>query len=476
MRTKTIYASEHAVLDSNVYTGGGTDDTVALQAILDKALEYGGVHLIMDGAALITGLRLHSNTTIECLNKDCGFFLKDNSNCAVVENNDLDYLTIQNKNITLLGGTYNHNFRGQLHHVKSPDDKHILGGPKRRKFEDDFDDMIVIAMQFIGVENILIRDITLRNQRAWTMLACNFKHVTIENVIIDLPDKGSGENQDGFHFWGPGQFLTIKNISGDVGDDFIALAPDEHDNVSSITDVLIDNVMLDHADQGIRLLSRDNGRLDRVMIRNVTGIYRSFGFYINAWESGKTCGNFGNIQFENIDLRPEAPNYTYRTPFLFQVGGRIEHLTFRNIQDHYSEHQRVLFEFSSPFYTWKQDECRTHIDELTIDGFTMLQKNVLSISPILIDADVGRMNLRNIDVNIIVPSDIPLIAFGPYGHVGTMTINGVTANGLRALTAPMKEVVDHKVEWNIYVPDSLSKRVRSTKTRIKEKKPQKKKK
>ena len=32
---KTVYASEVAKLDSNVHTGGGTDDTAALQAVLD---------------------------------------------------------------------------------------------------------------------------------------------------------------------------------------------------------------------------------------------------------------------------------------------------------------------------------------------------------------------------------------------------------------------------------------------------------
>jgi len=78
--TKVIYASQtDAKLDSNVLTGGGTDDTLILQKVLDLALEYGGIHLIMDGAALITGLVLHSNTTIECLNKECGFYLADGS-------------------------------------------------------------------------------------------------------------------------------------------------------------------------------------------------------------------------------------------------------------------------------------------------------------------------------------------------------------------------------------------------------------
>ena len=71
---QTVYASTVAVLDSNVRTGGGTDDTAALQAVLDRAREEGGIHLIMDGAALVTQLVVYSNTTIECLNQDCGFF------------------------------------------------------------------------------------------------------------------------------------------------------------------------------------------------------------------------------------------------------------------------------------------------------------------------------------------------------------------------------------------------------------------
>lgn len=74
MKIKTIIASQVATLDSNVYTGGGTDVTKELQAALDEALVCGGVHLIMDGAALISGLKVHSNTTIECLSRDCGFF------------------------------------------------------------------------------------------------------------------------------------------------------------------------------------------------------------------------------------------------------------------------------------------------------------------------------------------------------------------------------------------------------------------
>jgi len=61
MSIKIIHASQAgARLDSNVTTGGGSDDTVALQRVLDRAQTDGGVHLVMDGAALITGLQVHS--------------------------------------------------------------------------------------------------------------------------------------------------------------------------------------------------------------------------------------------------------------------------------------------------------------------------------------------------------------------------------------------------------------------------------
>ena len=69
-----VYASSVAKLDSNVHTGGGTDDTAALQAVLDRAKTEGGIHLIMDGAALVSHLEVYSNTTIECLNASCGFY------------------------------------------------------------------------------------------------------------------------------------------------------------------------------------------------------------------------------------------------------------------------------------------------------------------------------------------------------------------------------------------------------------------
>ena len=102
MEIKKVYASSVAKLTSNVYTGGGDDDTAAIQAVLDEAREENvGVHLIMDGAALITQLKLYSNTTIECMNKDCGFYQIDWQNKAMLTNAEWDIYSLRTKNISL---------------------------------------------------------------------------------------------------------------------------------------------------------------------------------------------------------------------------------------------------------------------------------------------------------------------------------------------------------------------------------------
>ena len=113
----TYYASDYAALDSDVRAGGGTDDTAAIQGILDRALEH-PVHLVMDGAALVGGLIFHSNTTIECLNQSCGFYLKDHVSMPLLQNSRQDFYEIKTENVCLYGGTYNFNCLHQEHHGK----------------------------------------------------------------------------------------------------------------------------------------------------------------------------------------------------------------------------------------------------------------------------------------------------------------------------------------------------------------------
>lgn len=402
MRIKTILASDIAKLDSNVLTGGGTDDTEALQRALDEALVCGGVHLIMDGAALVRGLRLHSNTTIECMNADCGFYLADNSNCAVVTNADWQPYSLATRNIALIGGTYNQNCLHQEHDVPRTPDTRLPNVP------EDMNNHWIYGIEFYGVENLTLRDLTIRNQRTFAFMLGCFRRCTIENVWIDLIDYMPANNQDGFHFWGPGEFLTIRNVGGRVGDDFMNLGPDEHDGKSSITDVLVDGVYLDDADQAIRLLTRDAGRLDRVTIRNVSGSYHGLGFYINPWFPDGTFGNFGNIKFENIDLRPLDVHYI-DDPFLFAIGGNVERITFQNIHHHRARHKYTLFQIGRATYSAQYNEehkLEPHIGTLVIDGMTVDDddQSAADTDYMYLNARVDNLILR--DINVLRSPDI----------------------------------------------------------------------
>ena len=71
-------------------------------------------------------------------------------------------------------------------------------------------------MRFHGVENLVVRDLHIRNQRTYAALVSNFRQVHMENVVIELPDKMYAQNQDGLHFLGPGQFLTLREIPAAV--------------------------------------------------------------------------------------------------------------------------------------------------------------------------------------------------------------------------------------------------------------------
>ena len=389
--TRTLYASQcGALLNSDIYAGGGNDDTQALQAMLDSAPKMGRLHLILDGAALISKtLVIHSNTTIECPDKSCGLFLADSSNCRMITNAHKDRKIIYDRNISLIGGIYNQNAKGQ---------RRGAGGR---------------VVDFEGVENLNCRDMTIANQRGWGMAITNWKFVNMENIHINPQDRFVSSNQDGIHFHGPGRFLTMRNIHGSAGDDFIALAPDEinaaeksrgrrdkndNDTTLTITDVLIDGVQIDNADQAIRLLVCDAGYLDRIIIRNVTGTYNSYGFIINPWDWEN--GLFGNIVFDMIDLRPLKNTYNYAYPFLFKLGGHIESLTVKNLYHHRPDFDHSMF-IVGGHYNYDRPEDpgkKSIIDRLIIDGMYIYEDNIKSIPEtyIRIKSKVGVLSVKDV--------------------------------------------------------------------------------
>lgn len=422
----TVYASQAgACLDSCVISGGGTDDTVVLQRILDKAPELGHLHLIIDGAALVHGLNVYSNTTIECVNPNCGFFLADNSNRAILCNANPGKGEIIDRNIVILGGTYNNNRMKQLHQRE--------------------DKSFVTTIEFFGIEQLLLRDVIIRDQRSFSVFVSNWRHVHMEHIDIRLSDKKNAANTDGLHFCGPGQFLCLRDIQGCTYDDFIALnADDGHTAYDAdgnlydtgemgplatfgpITDVLIDGVILDEAAQAIRFLSRTS-LIDRVVVRNVIGSYRSFGFFMDPfWSTG---GNYGNIIFDTIDLRSLAPNYDYLPPFLFALGGNHERFTVRNLQN--------LHPFDNRALIWVEADAK--IKSLTVDGLDIeADKELDDPAYIIVEGEVDLMTIRNANLIAVAsaePNGCLLAVRGKerHGHIKHLQLQNVTAANLKDL-------------------------------------------
>lgn len=389
---RIIVASQAgAHLDSSVTTGGGTDDTAVIQGILDRAPQLGSLTLIVDGAILTSGLRIHANTTIQCLNRACGFYLADNANRPIFANATPRLEGRTDRNISFLGGTYNGNAAHQEHTT-----------PERGW---------TTAFALHGVEQLLFRDVSITNARTFSVYLTNWRRAVFENVYLNLDHIPTRSNQDGIHVQGPGEFLSIRNLQGRAWDDLVALNIDDllgdwtsdgrfvrdpavakrfgaYSSIGAVTDVDIDGVQAEDCAQVIRILSRAS-RLDRVSIRNVRGTYRDFGVWITPYF--REGGNIGRVELENIDLRPAGPRaYSYVPPFLVWLAGGMEQVILRNLVGNDPIDGRPL--------VWIQPDAR--IGLLRIEGLDVRDPRPEPDRTPLIRADgrIGLLQVRDVVV------------------------------------------------------------------------------
>ena len=383
-----IASDAGAKLDSDVNKGGGTDDTALIQSILDRAPKLGSLKLIVDGPILVTGLKVHSNTTIECLNRACGFYLADNSNCPIVINATPQPQGRAERNLSFLGGTYNGNAAHQKQQMKEY-------GP-------------ITAFALHGVEQVLFRDVSISESRTYAVYLTNWRRVVFENIYLNLEHIPKKSAQCGIQILGPGEFLSIRNVQGRAWDDMIALNNDDtvadwNDKgefvrsgfgggplagFGAVNDVDIDGVQAFDCGQVIRILSRGS-RLDRVSIRNVRGTYRDFGVWITPYF--RESSNIGRLEFENIDLRPVGPRaYDYVPPFLFWIAGGVEQLILKNISSHAPIDERPL--------VWIQPDAK--IGLLRIEGLNVFdpRKEIGHAPLIRADGRIALLQVRDVVV------------------------------------------------------------------------------
>ena len=385
--TAPVWASAAgARLDSDLLQGGGTDDTAVLQRQLNVASKGKSVHLVIDGPALVSGLNVYGNTTIECATGG-GLYLKDYSSRAILRNAHRSRDAIRDERIEVRGCFLNGNRR----HQPGTSLMYQAGIPVPPNRESD--GTWISGLQFFGVNYLTIQDVTLWNTRAFAAHIANANYLDIRNVLVDhgggldAPFEEYG-NTDGLHFNGPLRYVSIDSIKVRTGDDALAFNANDTEvddftvrndfgpyvGPGPITDVTVSNVVLMEPMWGIRLLS-SNQRIDRIVISNVVGTVKGYLANISHSIIPSSLGNLGAITIANVN-----------------VGRLPQHIFSREVVSSIEQNKELSKEVNGgniPFIS-----VNAHIENLNVyDVVTKIvdSRPILRIGP---DAAVQMMDVR----------------------------------------------------------------------------------
>lgn len=456
IQERVVYASNAgAILNSDLIQGGGTDDTVALQSVLDRAADGKPIHLIIDGRALVRGLNVHGKTTLECIHGG-GLYLKNGSSRTIVRNANRSKQTIIDEHITIRGCFLNGN-RGNQPSADVPSRVDIPGccTPSNKESDGTF----ISGMEFLGVNDLIIENTTLWNIRAFGVLIANASRIAVQNLTVDygsapgILDRRELNNTDGLVFKGPLRYAAVDGLRIRAGDDALALNADTwtddanlygpYVGVGPITDVTVNNIQLMDTILGVRSISASE-RVDRINITNMTGTIR--GWYVanlSHWVNPSGLGNFGSVTFYNVNvdrsidaatssmMKTRAENYVRRltteskidkkvieqrlslsknwnagnVPY-FAVNGHMETLNLRNIVTKVTDDRPII---------WLGPDARIHM--LTAD-LTLLDPTIQAV-PLQLD---NNSRIDRLDFALRWISDVmdegrkPIVSLG--GTVG----------------------------------------------------------
>lgn len=288
--TRVLYASQMGcALNSDVYNGGGTDDTTALQAALNLATAK-GCKLVIDGPALISkSLVIPSNTKVEFL-PGAGLFVAPHSDCWALGNaQNTNYSTT---NIVIEGGLINCNGNFQSEFITNG---HAFGGSPG-----------VHGMWLAGVDNATVRGVTLLNSKCYAYLISDSRNVYLENISAKWTNNiAAGTNilygNDGLHVQGNVSNLRLFGLYDyQGGDDTFALSCDETDftlpvndprwtiNSGALSNIWLENIFADNCSNVCRTIMQSgctNAYIYNFTLKNYRGSTRN-----NGWIAGPEHG------------------------------------------------------------------------------------------------------------------------------------------------------------------------------------------
>jgi hypothetical protein len=321
-----------AKLDSNVYSGGGTDDSAALQAGLNLSVNYKAYEFVVDGPALIsTNLVINSNTKLR-FTTGGGLFMAPHANCWLIGNQQ--NTNYSSTNIVVEGGVLNGNGNSQNEYITNG--FRLNGAPG------------VWGVWFAGVDGLILRDVKTISAKTYSFLFNDSRNILIQNCWAQFTNNVASTNtlygNDGLHFMCNISNVRVDGFRHTLGqDDTIALMTDETDftlpfndprwttNSGTITNIVIENVFIESGKNlgKMQTYGSTNAAVYDLTMRNFHGSVTHQGF-LTFPLSGAIPMN--NIVIENWNFTVSGNLDPFGSPILKLDGLIGDNLFLNNVR------------------------------------------------------------------------------------------------------------------------------------------------
>lgn len=326
-------SSSGAALDSNLASGGGTDDTTTIQTALTALGSLGGGTFVQDGVSLISQLTIPSNVTIDGMSLGNGFYSKAGAITGPIIVNGTVVAgptAPTNTNICIKNLSINGNRTGGH-------------GGSNNHFDAATKYLPTIGM--FGVSGLTIQNVAIYESPSFNIWLSNVTDFKIDQLALTCAAPTTANNQDGVHLNGYCTFGIISNVVGNLNDDFVAVNADDGFFTASdpgfgqqqpgavagpINDILIDACQTTQGVSSLRLLSYAQ-RIDRIRIRANTGLTQGYVLHVSRGYDVSPYGNIGTVQVDQIQTTVNWLNTSFLTSNGIYIGTNIECLRLSDI-------------------------------------------------------------------------------------------------------------------------------------------------
>ena len=356
---KSVFCDAVSLSAYRSFTKEAEEGTIWTKALQTALLEHERViiepseeiYFLDDTVCVPSGRQIEATGAVIRLCKDCDVLMLRNEHTK-----DGTYAPIdrseQDRNISIHGGRWEESRTKRAGYGHSGRYAPASDDDENREFYG-----VSTCMLFNNMENLSLCDMTFAHTAGFAVQIGDIQNVVMENISF------VSCYADGLHVNGGSRNLFISNISGEVGDDLVALNAYDWRNSSvnfgEIRNAVCEHLFLSKSSRykAIRIepgvyrytdgSTVDCGIFDTV-VRDVHGI-RTFKLYLQTppYLLGESpewgqVGSINDLFFEDIDIDLVAPidnfgPYKAQDPLLgnfaaFELGAEIGCISFENIR------------------------------------------------------------------------------------------------------------------------------------------------